>query len=143
MGLAAKRLREVTWAYELFPSMREFALDRRPSLAEMQSHLPGSTLTPIWFRDLSDASVGALCAHPEAMLDPATRRQTSFCERLERDHPDALRTGLRTLRNWLAHGHDPRAERRRMCAPGRRERRRLAEATAAPRRAAGRRYAVR
>lgn len=77
MGLAAEHLREVTWAYDLFPSMRTFALPARPSLAEMQAALPGAETVPIWFSDLADASIGALCAHPEAMLDAGYRRQTS------------------------------------------------------------------
>jgi DNA-binding transcriptional MerR regulator len=112
MGLAAEHLREVTWAFNLFPSMRDFALDRRPSLDQLTEELPGAVVTPIWFTDLSDASIGALCAHPEAMLDPARRRQTSFFERLERDHPGELRDGLATLRSWLESGRDPRDERR-------------------------------
>ncbi len=69
-------------------------------------------VTPIWFRDLSDASIGALCAHPAAMLDPDRRSQTSFFERLERDHPDELSEGLATLRAQLETGLDPRDERR-------------------------------
>jgi DNA-binding transcriptional MerR regulator len=111
MGMTAEHLREVAWAYDLFPSMRGFALDRRPSLAEMMEHLPGATAEPIWFRDLTDASIGALCAHPEAMLDPQRRRQTSFFERLERDHPQELKDGLDILAGWLAAEDDPRASR--------------------------------
>lgn len=111
MGLAAEHLREVTWAYDLFPSMRAFALPARPSLAEMQAELPGAVTTPIWFSDLADASIGALCAHPEAMLDAGYRRQTSFFERLERDHPDELAAGLETLRGWVQQGRHPERER--------------------------------
>jgi DNA-binding transcriptional MerR regulator len=111
VGLAAEHLREVTWAYDLFPSMREFALARRPSLAQMLEQLPGATVSRLWFSDLSDASIGALCAHPEAMLDPELRRQTSFFERLERDHPDELQAGLNTLRGWLCQGRRPERER--------------------------------
>jgi DNA-binding transcriptional MerR regulator len=107
MGLTADHLREVTWAFDLFPSMRSFALDRRPTLEQLQTQLPGCSTTPIWFSDLSDASIGALCAHPEAMLDEDRRRQTSFFERLERDNPDELRAGLRTLETWLASGRRP------------------------------------
>jgi ubiquinone/menaquinone biosynthesis C-methylase UbiE len=111
VGLAAEHLREVTWAYSLFPSMGRFALPHRPALAEMLAELPGATVTPIWFTDLSDASIAALCAHPEAMLDPARRRQTSFFERLEREHPDELEAGLATLRRWLEAGRRPEIER--------------------------------
>jgi DNA-binding transcriptional MerR regulator len=111
IGLAADHLREVTWAYDLFPSMREFALPHRPTLAEMLDELPGASATPIWFADVSDASIAALCAHPEALLDPTRRRQTSFFQRLERDHPEELEAGVATLRRWLETGHRPEQER--------------------------------
>ncbi len=52
MGLAAEHLRAVTWAYDLFPSMREFALPHRPALAQMLAELPGANVTPIWLTDL-------------------------------------------------------------------------------------------
>ena len=45
------------------------------------------------------------------MLDPQRRRQTSFFERLERDHPDELKTGLETLTARLKAGDDPRQDR--------------------------------
>ena len=64
MGLTSDHLREVTWAYDLFPSMRAFALKRRPSLADMLDRLPQAVARPIWFTDLADASIGALCAPP-------------------------------------------------------------------------------
>jgi SAM-dependent methyltransferase len=111
VGLFAEHLREVTWAYDLFPSMREHALPHRPSLAQMLEQLPGASVTPVWFSDLVDASIGALCAHPEAMLEPERRRQTSFFERLERDHPDELERGVATLRGWLEQGRRPERER--------------------------------
>lgn len=111
MGLAAEHLREVTWAFDLFPSMRDLALAHRPSLEQLAEQLPGAVVRPVWFNDLSDASIGALCAHPEAMLDPDRRRQTSFFERVERDHPDELQRGLATLRSALESGRDPREAR--------------------------------
>jgi hypothetical protein len=80
-------------------------------LEQLQAQLPGCTTIPIWFSDLSDASIGALCAHPEAMLDEARRRQTSFFERLERDNPDELRAGLQTLETWLSSGYRPEQDR--------------------------------
>lgn len=113
MGLTADHLREVAWAYDLFPAMRDFALPHRPDLAEILAELPGATVGPIWFSDLADASIGALCAHPEAMLEPSRRRQTSFFERLERDHPEQLEPGLAILRSWLEEGHRPEREHRR------------------------------
>jgi DNA-binding transcriptional MerR regulator len=111
MGMSAEHLREVAWAYDLFPSMREFALPHRPTIDEMLAELPGGSATPIWFNDLSDASLAALCAHPEIMLEADRRRQTSFFERLERDHPEELEAGLVTLRGWLEAGRRPERER--------------------------------
>ncbi|MHB1525233.1 MAG: class I SAM-dependent methyltransferase [Candidatus Dormibacteria bacterium] len=109
--VSSDHLREVTWAFDLFPSMRAQALPHRPSLEQLREQAPGTTVVPFWFDDLSDASIGALCAFPEAMLDPARRRQTSFFERLEREHPEELEPGLHTLRGWLGSGRSPRAER--------------------------------
>jgi ubiquinone/menaquinone biosynthesis C-methylase UbiE len=111
MGLFAEHLREVTWAYDLFPSMRDHALPHRPSLGQILEQLPGASVTPLRFSDLADASIAALCAHPEAMLEPDRRRQTSFFERLEQNHPDELEHGLETLRGWLAQGRRPERER--------------------------------
>ncbi len=41
------------------------------------------------------------------MLDPAWRRQTSYFEKLARDHPDELQAGLARLRADLAAGENP------------------------------------
>jgi SAM-dependent methyltransferase len=111
MLLTADHLEQVTWAFDLFPSTRTFALTCRPSLAELTTYLPGTTAGPIWFTDLADASIGALCAFPEAMLDERVRRQTSFFGRLERDNPAELAIGLEQLRDMLDRGEDPRADR--------------------------------
>ena len=111
MLLTADHIQEVSWAYDLFPAMRELALPHRPSLAQLHRELPGSTVIPVWFDDLSDASIATLCAFPEAMLDPGLRRQTSFFGRLERDHPSQLQAGLTPLRSWLGSGRRPEQER--------------------------------
>jgi hypothetical protein len=60
------------------------------------------------FRDLEDGSLAALAAYPERVADPRWHRQTSFFERLERDHPDELGAGLARLREDLAAGRAPR-----------------------------------
>jgi hypothetical protein len=52
--------------------------------------------------------MAALLGHPEALLDPARRAQTSFFERLQRDDPDDLRDGLRRLEAELRAGSAPR-----------------------------------
>ncbi|WP_415647014.1 MerR family transcriptional regulator [Stackebrandtia soli] len=111
MVLTADHLREVTWAYDLFPSMRRFAVDRRMSLAELSGALDGAEVVPLWFTDMEDASIAALCAHPTTILDERLRRQTSFFERMERDNPAELAGGLATLRRMLDRGESPLEER--------------------------------
>jgi ubiquinone/menaquinone biosynthesis C-methylase UbiE len=112
MLLTAEHLREVTWTYALFPSMSELALPHRPGQPELLAELPGAYVAPLWFEDLSDGSIGALCAFPEAVLDSERRRQTSFFEYLEREHPEELETGLKTLEGWLESGRSRSAPRR-------------------------------
>ncbi|HIW61872.1 MAG TPA: methyltransferase domain-containing protein [Candidatus Stackebrandtia excrementipullorum] len=107
MVLTSEHLENVTWAFDLFPSMREFAHPRRPSIAGLRAALPGGRVQPLWFTDLKDASIAALCAQPHAMLDERLRRQTSFFERLERDNPAELAKGLRSLRDMLDNGDSP------------------------------------
>jgi hypothetical protein len=69
--------------------------------------LPGARRIELVFRDLDDASLAALSAFPEKILDPAWRSQTSYFERLARDHPDELSTGLERLRADIAAGRPP------------------------------------
>lgn len=112
MLLTADHLEQVTWAFSLFPSMRTFAAQRRPSIAEILSELSEAHIEPFWFTDLQDASIAALCAHPATMLDERIRRQTSFFERLERDNPAELAAGLAQLRAQLARGDSPLSKRK-------------------------------
>jgi hypothetical protein len=78
-----------------------------PPLAELTAELPGARRLPVVFGDLEDASLAALSAFPERLLEPEWRRQTSYFERLERDHPEELRAGLERLRAELAEGRGP------------------------------------
>jgi len=109
--LTSDHVRKVAWAFDLFPSMRTLSLRHRPSIQELCDEAAGSDVIPFWLDDLADASIGALCNFPDAILDPSQRRQTSFFERLERDHVEELDAGLRTLNSWLAAGRHPEAER--------------------------------
>ena len=59
------------------------------------------------FRDLEDGSLAALSAYPEKIVEPEWHRQTSFFERLARDHPDELAAGLARIRAELAEGTAP------------------------------------
>jgi demethylmenaquinone methyltransferase/2-methoxy-6-polyprenyl-1,4-benzoquinol methylase len=99
---------EPLWFHDYFPSTRAWMDRSHPTLAELQALLPGSRRLPVVFRDCRDASLAALAAHPERVLEPGWRRQTSYFERLERDHPDELHTGLERLRDALAAGRAPR-----------------------------------
>jgi hypothetical protein len=71
------------------------------------TELPGARRIELVFRDLEDASLAALSAFPDKVLDPAWRSQTSYFERLERDHPDEMTAGLERLRADIEAGTPP------------------------------------
>jgi SAM-dependent methyltransferase len=99
---------EGLWFSDYFPSTRAWMAASHPSTDELLAHLPGGRRLDFEFRDLEDASVAALAAHPELVLEARWRRQTSYFERLERDHPDELRAGLERLRADVDSGRPPR-----------------------------------
>jgi SAM-dependent methyltransferase len=99
---------ERTWLVDYFPSSRAWMMASHPPLAELLSHLPGARRIEVTFTDLEDAGLAALSAHPELVVDPRWHRQTSYFERLERDHADELRAGLARLRHDLAAGRASR-----------------------------------
>jgi ubiquinone/menaquinone biosynthesis C-methylase UbiE len=96
------------WLSDYFPSTREWMFASHPTLDELRAMLLGARHIPVRFRDLEDGSLAALSAFPEKIVDPAWYRQTSYFERLARDHPDELEAGLARLRNELAAGTAPR-----------------------------------
>jgi len=96
------------WLSDYFPSTRAWMFETHPTRAELLAPLPGARHIPVVFRDLEDGSLAALSAYPEKVLDPRWHRQTSYFERLERDHPDELRAGLARLREDLDAGRAPR-----------------------------------
>lgn len=59
------------------------------------------------FGELKDASLAALASHPQKILDERWRAQTSYFERLQRDHPDELSAGLQRLAKELTAGRAP------------------------------------
>jgi hypothetical protein len=75
---------------------------------ELLAHLPGARHIPVALHDLGDASLAALAAHPEKLLEERWRRGTSYFERLEHDHPEDLRAGLARLREDVGAGRAPR-----------------------------------
>jgi SAM-dependent methyltransferase len=98
---------EALWYADYFPSTRAWMAASHPPTAELLAQLPGGRRLELEFRDTEDASLAALAAHPELVLDPSWRRQTSYFERVERDHPGELRSGLERLRSDLDAGRPP------------------------------------
>jgi SAM-dependent methyltransferase len=98
---------EDLWLLEYFPVSRPWMLATHQPLETITTRLPGAERLEIRFDDLQDASLAALASRPELILDPAWRRQTSYFERLERDHPVELEEGLRKLSDDIAAGNGP------------------------------------
>ncbi len=67
-------------------------------------------MIPFEFTDLADASLSALCRWPLLLLDPTYRARTSYFERLARDDPAELESGLARLADDLKHGRRPDVE---------------------------------
>src|SRR5262245_52809964 len=98
---------EASWLNDYFPSTREWMLASHQPLAELLALLPGARRIEVRFRDLEDGSLAALSAYPDKIVEPEWHRQTSFFERLARDHPDELAAGLARIRAELAEGSAP------------------------------------
>jgi SAM-dependent methyltransferase len=96
------------WLSDYFPSTRAWMAESHPTLDELLALLPGARRIDVVFRDLEDGSLGALAACPERLADPRWHRQTSYFERLERDHPAEFHAGLDRLRADLSAGRAPR-----------------------------------
>jgi SAM-dependent methyltransferase len=98
---------EDLWLLDFFPSTRPWMQASHPALSELLALLPGAQRHPVVFGDLEDASLAALASHPEKVLDERWRKQTSYFERLQRDHPNELSAGLQRLAYQLAAGEAP------------------------------------
>jgi ubiquinone/menaquinone biosynthesis C-methylase UbiE len=92
---------------EYFPISRAWMHETHPPLRELLDALPGARRLPLLYTDTVDGSLAALLAQPELLLDPARRAQTSFFERMQRDHPGELRAGLQRLESDLRAGRAP------------------------------------
>lgn len=99
---------ESLWCMDYFPSSRAWMQQTHLPLAQLLEWLPGATCTPVVYEDLVDGSMAALLGQPELLLDAARRSQTSFFERMERDHPEDLRCGLERIAEELREGTAPR-----------------------------------
>jgi len=99
---------EESWLSDYFPSTRAWMLETHSTRDELLAMLPGARRIDVVYRDLVDGSLAALQAFPEKIVDPAWHRQTSYFERLQRDHPDELQAGLARLRDDVEAGSAPR-----------------------------------
>jgi demethylmenaquinone methyltransferase/2-methoxy-6-polyprenyl-1,4-benzoquinol methylase len=99
---------EASWLNDYFPSTRAWMLRTHSTRDELLALLPGARRIEVIYRDVVDGSLAALQAYPEKIVDPAWHRQTSYFERLARDHADELQAGLARLRTDLAAGRAPR-----------------------------------
>jgi SAM-dependent methyltransferase len=98
---------EATWMTEYWPSTRAWMDESHPPLDTLLQLLPGARHIQIVWSDLEDGSLAALGAHPEKLADPRWHSQTSYFERLKRDHPEELEAGLARLRRELEEGRAP------------------------------------
>jgi SAM-dependent methyltransferase len=96
------------WMGDYWPSTRAWIVESHPPLAAWMGLLPGARRIAVVYRDLEDGSLAALGACPEKLADPRWHRQTSYFERLRRDHPEELRAGLERLRADIDAGRAPR-----------------------------------
>jgi SAM-dependent methyltransferase len=96
------------WYGDYFPSTLAWMMESHATLDELLAELPGAHRIEVVYRDLEDGSLAALAAHPERVVDPRWHRQTSYFDRLDRDHPDELASGLARLREDIAAGTAPR-----------------------------------
>ncbi len=96
------------WILDYFPVSRPWMDATHPPRSAFLSDLPHSTLVVFRFEDMEDASLAALSADPERVLAAAQQAQTSFFERMQRDHPAELRAGLARLQDDIAADRAPR-----------------------------------
>lgn len=80
------------------------------SLADLRSALPGARELPVFYDDVVDGSLAALCRRPELLLDPAIRGQTSFFEWAKDNIPRELAASIERLAADLAAGRRPQDE---------------------------------
>jgi SAM-dependent methyltransferase len=85
------------WFLDYFPSTRAWMQASHVPVSDLLALLPGARRTEVVLDDLDDASLAALAAHPEKVLEARWRTQTSYFERLARDNRQELEAGLRRL----------------------------------------------
>lgn len=92
------------WCLNYFPSSRSWMEQTHMPVAELFAELPGAWRTSVVYEDVEDGSMAAMLGHPELLLDRDRRSQTSYFERMQRDHADELRAGLERLERELGAG---------------------------------------
>jgi len=95
------------WYRDYFPSADAWMIPSHPRTADLLRGLPGAECLRVRYTDMLDGSMAALLAHPALILDPRWRAQTSFFERMQRQHPDELRLGLEQLAADITAGNAP------------------------------------
>ena len=98
---------ESLWVLDRFPSSRAWMAETHRPVSEYLRELPGGHHRELALGDIADASLAALSTRPDLMLEPAWRSQTSYFERMQRDHPDELAKGLERLEREVAEGIAP------------------------------------
>ena len=96
------------WILDYFPCSRPWMEATHPPRAWFQAELPGARFSPFRLTDLADASLAALSGEPERVVRAAERGDTSYFERLRRDHPEEFQAGLARLREEVAADRVPR-----------------------------------
>jgi ubiquinone/menaquinone biosynthesis C-methylase UbiE len=92
------------WCLDYFPSSRPWMEQTHMPVAELFAELPGAWREPVVYEDVQDGSMAAMLGRPELILDPKRRAQTSYFERIQRDHAEELREGLEQLERELRAG---------------------------------------
>ena len=106
------------WILDYFPSSRRWIEATHPPRAAILEELPGARLFAFEFEDMQDASLAAISADPNRVLEAAERGETSYFERMWRDHPEELRAGIARLREDIGPIGPRSVPGRRRCAAG-------------------------
>ena len=95
------------WIVDYFPSSLPWMAETHPPREAILAELPGARLFDFVFEDLLDGSLAALSAEPDRVVEAAEHGATSYFERMRRDHPEELESGLGRLRADIASGRAP------------------------------------
>jgi demethylmenaquinone methyltransferase/2-methoxy-6-polyprenyl-1,4-benzoquinol methylase len=95
------------WVLDYFPCARGWMRETHMELHQLLDLLPGAARLDVLYEDPEDASLAALLSYPRLLLEESWRAQTSFFERLARDHPGELARGLARLHADIEAGEGP------------------------------------